>query len=70
MPEPQSNDPGGAPAAETDLLGEATRNRGTMDGLKEAPALGDGSGEPGDAAPGVDENQPGFVKDPQKRDQP
>jgi hypothetical protein len=70
MPDPRPTSDRGAPAAETDVLGEAARNRGTMDGLKEQPGQRDDASQPGDAAPGVDENQAGFLKDPDKRDRP
>jgi hypothetical protein len=71
MPESRSTEEDrGAPAADTDVPGEAARNRGTMDGWKEVPANGGDPGQPGDAAPGIDENQAGFVKDPDKRDRP
>ena len=61
-----------APAAEADVLGEAARNTGTMDGLvtdekKDKAARND---ERGQAQPGQDENQAGFVKDPDKKFSP
>ncbi|WBY01913.1 hypothetical protein PE066_21115 [Ramlibacter tataouinensis] len=71
-----------APAALDDILGEAARNDGTMEGLD--PRVG-GDGTPrdrsdlpcsergqveGEARPGKDENQAGFVKDADKRFQP
>jgi hypothetical protein len=60
-----------APAAEADVLGEAARNTGTMDGLvtdeKDKDARND---ERGQAQPGQDENQAGFVKDPDKKFSP
>lgn len=62
-----------APAAEADLLGEAARNTGTIDALQparqrpgEAPRSDDG----GEAQPGKDENQAGFVKDADKKFSP
>lgn len=62
-----------APAAEADVLGEAARNSGSMDGL--APDRDDksrttGTDERGEAQPGQDENQAGFVKDPDKKFSP
>jgi hypothetical protein len=62
-----------APAAEADVLGEAVRNTGTLDGL--APDRGDKGqatrgDERGEAQPGQDENQAGFVKDPDKKFSP
>ncbi|WP_427912322.1 hypothetical protein ACPWT1_17000 [Ramlibacter sp. MMS24-I3-19] len=58
-----------APAAEADVLGEAARNTGTMDGL--APQRDDNAqAERGQAQPGKDENQAGFVKDPDKKFSP
>ena len=62
-----------APAAEADVLGEAARNIGTLDGL--APERGDRGqathgDERGEAQPGQDENQAGFVKDPDKKFSP
>lgn len=62
-----------APAAEADVLGEAARNSGTMDGL--APDRDDrgraaGADERAEAQPGQDENQAGFVKDPDKKFSP
>lgn len=62
-----------APAAEADVLGEAARNTGTMDGL--APDRDDKgqdarSSDRGQAQPGEDENQAGFVKDPDKKFSP
>ena len=62
-----------APAAEADVLGEAARNTGTLDGLaadrgdKGQATRGD---ERGEAQPGQDENQAGFVKDPDKKFSP
>ena len=68
----------GAPAAQDDVLGGAARNRGTMEGLD--PAAGNegtprdrgqgNAGENGEARPGRDENQAGFVKDGDKRFSP
>lgn len=73
----------GAPAAQPDLLGGAARNDGALEPLREdaatrAPrAAGDGArgGDRGDrdsgeARPGADENQAGFVKDADKHFQP
>lgn len=68
------------PSAQDDLLGEAARNDGTMEGLD--PRVGaDGTprdrSDPdrpataeGEARPGKDENQAGFVKDPDQRSRP
>ena len=62
-----------APAADADVLGEEARNSGTMEGL--ADGSGDagkadrGSGA-GEAQPGKDENQAGFVKDAEKKFSP
>ncbi len=71
-----------APSAQDDLLGEAARNDGTMEGLdprvgadgtprdrSDRPATERGTAE-GEARPGKDENQAGFVKDSDKRFQP
>lgn len=68
-----TNEDRSAPAAEADLLGEAARNTGTMDGL--APARDDSNQAPrgnerGQAQPGRDENQAGFVKDADKKFSP
>ena len=71
-----------APSAQDDLLGEAARNDGTMEGLD--PRVGadgtprDRSDAPdsdrakaeGEARPGKDENQAGFTKDAHQRRQP
>jgi len=65
-----------APAAEADVLGEEARNSGTLVRLQrdergaaggESPAA---QGDNGEARPGQDENQAGFVKDPDKRFRP
>lgn len=69
MPENEKTPPG-APAAQDDLLGEAARNCGMPGGIasdrgsrRQAPrAEGDG-----EARPGQDENQAGFLKDSDKR---
>ncbi len=71
-----------APSAQDDLLGEAARNDGTMEGLdprvgadgtprdrSDAPASDRASSE-GEARPGKDENQAGFVKDTDERQRP
>lgn len=58
-----------APAAEADLLGDNARNTGTLDKLqpgREAPR----GAESGEAEPGKDENQAGFVKDAAKKFSP
>ena len=62
-----------APAAEADVLGEAACNTGTMDGLTpDRDDKGDASRgkERSEAQPGRDENQAGFVKDPDKKFSP
>ena len=77
MPDPKPDDRT-APAAQDDVLGEAASNTGSMDGLSDDVG-GDGTprergGQPrpdrgaadGEARPGKDENQAGFVKDPDK----
>jgi len=64
----------GAPAAEDDVLGEAARNTGTFEQLREDPARGNepaqrGTAE-GQAEPGKDENQAGFLKDADRKFSP
>ena len=71
-----------APSAQDDLLGEAARNDGTMEGLdprvgadgtprdRSDSATADRPRGEGEARPGKDENQAGFVKDADKRSQP
>ncbi|TFY99182.1 hypothetical protein EZ313_21665 [Ramlibacter henchirensis] len=74
----------GTPVAQDDLLGEAARATGPVEGL-DAQVGGDGTprdrgqaeGESrersqadGEACPGKDENQAGFVKDREKPDRP
>lgn len=62
-----------APAAEADVLGEAARNTGTMDGLmpgRDGQGPASRGNERGQAQPGKDENQAGFVKDPDKKFSP
>jgi len=67
-----------APAAQPDLLGDEARNTGNMDGLTDevgadgtprdrGQAREEGDGE---ARPGRDENQAGFVRDRDKREAP
>jgi hypothetical protein len=66
----------GTPAAQDDVLGEAATNKGT--GSPSTPSRGrpgestprSGASEEGDAAPGVDENQAGFLHDPDKKSSP
>ncbi len=78
MADPQKPSDRTAPAAQDDVLGEATTNSGTMDGLSDEVGS-DGTprgqgGQPraergaadGEARSGKDENQAGFVKDPDK----
>ena len=69
----------GTPVAQDDVLGEAARATGPVEGL-EAQVGGDGTpphrdggdrGQAeGEARPGKDENQAGFVKDREKKFQP
>ena len=62
-----------APAAEADVLGEAARNTGTMDGLvaeRDDKGQASRAEERGEAQPGKDENQAGFVKDADKKFSP
>lgn len=72
----------GTPTAQDDVLGEAARATGPVEGL-DANLGADGTpreraGQPkggrgeaeGEAQPGKDENQAGFVKDDDKRYQP
>lgn len=61
-----------APAAEADVLGGDARNTGQLDKLTDDKGASGGAprGNPsgdGSAKPGADENQAGFVKDPDKR---
>lgn len=72
-----TNDKDGAPAAQPDVLGEKARNKGvvdTTDGRMEPevnlPIPGNPVAEHGEAKPGRDENQAGFVNDPDKRFSP
>jgi hypothetical protein len=70
-PDPQER---GAPAAEDDVLGEAARNTGTLEPLREDPNRTNepaqrGAAE-GEAQPGKDENQAGFVKDADRKFSP
>ena len=68
----------GAPAAQDDLLGEAAHNKGVVDTTDgrmapeaNEPVPGRGrADDQGEAKPGQDENQAGFVKDPDKRFSP
>jgi hypothetical protein len=72
-------DTGGTPVAQDDVLGEAARATGPVEGL-DAQVGADGtprerSGErgradDGAASPGKDENQAGFVKDREKKFSP
>jgi hypothetical protein len=74
MDSPDSNERT-APAAEADVLGEAASNTGKLEELSgDADAAHGGRAgqrgkpdEDGSARPGVDENQAGFVKDPEKK---
>lgn len=71
-----------APSAQDDLLGEAARNDGTMEGLdprvgadgtprdRADPTAPDRAKSEGEARPGKDENEAGFVKDADKRSRP
>lgn len=73
-----TQDQRGVPSAQDDLLGEEARNRGnvdTADGRMAPEANQPVPGrrpraEDGEAQPGKDENQAGFVKDQDKRDSP
>ena len=64
------------PSAQADVLGDDASHSGSMDGLTgEVGADGTprdrGQGrEDGDARPGADENQAGFVRDREKSDRP
>jgi hypothetical protein len=68
------------PVAQDDVLGEATRVSGPVDGTDTPPGAGGaprdrGQGsreaeETGEARPGKDENQAGFLKDQDKRHSP
>ena len=68
----------GAPAAQDDVLGEAARNTGVVDTTDgrmtpdaNDPVPGRGrTDDKGEARPGQDENQAGFVKDGDKRYSP
>jgi len=65
-----------APAAQDDVLGEAMTNKGVPPnasaGKGGQPGAGAAKREPGDgeAAPGKDENQAGFLHDRDKRYSP
>ncbi len=65
---------GGTPTAQDDVLGEATRATAPVEGLPPQPEGGaDGRGQArqdGEARPGRDENQAGFLKDADKRFSP
>lgn len=74
MPDPQDPKPTSRPAAQDDVLGEAARNTGTgsleeADATTAGPSSSDGR-EDGEAQPGKDENQAGFLKDGDKRFSP
>ena len=67
----------GAPAAQDDVLGEAARNQGVVDTTDgrmapeaNQPVPGRPLPERGEAQPGKDENQAGFLKDADKRFSP
>jgi len=74
MDRPDSNERT-APAAEADVLGEEARNTGKLEKLPgdtDAARTGRAdqrgtANEDGRAQPGEDENQAGFVKDPEKK---
>jgi len=73
MPNPKMPDRT-IPAANADLLGDDARTNGKLDGLDESSSQDgktDGRGqaspaEGGDARPGQDENQAGFLKEKDK----
>jgi hypothetical protein len=73
MADPKQKDRG-APAAQPDLLGDEARNTGSMEGLDENVGADgtprDRGQAEGEARPGRDENQAGFVRDRDKRSQP
>lgn len=64
----------GTPSAQDDVVGGEARNTGTMEGLDDAVGRDgtprDRGQAEGEAKPGQDENQAGFVKDPDNRFQP
>ncbi len=66
MPEPKMPDRN-APAANADILGDEARNDGKMDGLSEDVRQ---DGSRGNAQPGKDINQAGFLKDKDSPDKP
>ena len=74
----KDKDQRGAPAANDDLLGEAARNEGAVDTTDgrmtpdaNEPVPGRGrANDRGEAKPGEDENQAGFLKDPDQRFSP
>ena len=69
MPDPQPPDRR-APAANADILGEEARNEGKMDGLSEDLGQDGTPRDRGQAQPGKDINQAGFLKDEDSRDKP
>lgn len=73
MPSPKMPDQS-VPAANADVLGDDARTDGTMDGLSDQVGQDGtprdrgqaGGQERGDARPGKDENQAGFLKEKDK----
>ena len=69
MPDPHAA-AGHAPAANADILGEEARNEGKMEGLSEDLGQDGTPRDRGQAQPGKDINQAGFLKDEDSRDKP
>jgi hypothetical protein len=69
MHEPRSPDRT-APAANADILGEEARNEGKMEGLSEDLGQDGTPRDRGQAQPGKDINQAGFLKDEGRHDKP
>lgn len=81
MANPQDPKPASQPVAQDDVLGEAARHTGpgsrgpTADPMKgigtpDGPGSADARRDEGEAPPGKDENQAGFLKDKDKRFSP
>ena len=62
MPEPRMPDRS-TPAANADVLGDEARHQGKMDGLSEDLGQDGAPRDRGQAQPGKDINQAGFIKD-------
>jgi hypothetical protein len=69
MPDPKMPDRN-VPAANADILGDEARNDGKMDGLSEDVGQDGAPRGRGQAQPGKDINQAGFVKDKDSQDKP